>query len=343
MALWMVRAGRHGENEDFCLNNNIAAIGWIELSDLAKIVSQEKLRALCEDVYKDDSKAKISTSVGQLWIFLGRMKEKDLVVLPLKTRSVIAIGRVEGPYKYCATNPVGLRHTRKVKWIKTDLPRTAFGQDLLYSFGAFMTVCQVQRNEAETRVEAILKTGRDPQMGGSAPKGDGPVPGSDTPIDIEQHSLDQIRGFITAKFQGHEFTRLVAEVLKAQGYNTYMSPPGPDGGIDILAGRGPMGFDAPRLCVQVKSGRDPESVNTLRELQGVMKNFGAQQGLLVSWGGFKDTVYKEARTLFFDLRLWDADRFIAALLEAYDQLSDEVQAELPLKKVWALVPEEQAL
>ena len=340
MALWVVRAGRQGEHEEFCLSNNAAAIGWDRLPDLSKFDSQEKLRALYEDIYTDRTKAHVSNALGQLWNFLGRMNENDLVVFPLKTRSAIAVGRVEGPYKHCSNNPDGAKHTRKVKWIRTDLPRNAFGQDLLASFGAFRTVSQVQCSEAEMRVQAILKCGADPQLGEEGEKKtSGP---SDAPeIDIEQHALDQIRAFITAKFHGHEFTRLVAEVLRAQGYSTYVAMPGPDGGVDILAGRGPMGFDAPRLCVQVKSGRDPENVNTLRELQGVMKNFGAQQGLLVSWGGFKDTVYKEARTLFFDLRLWDADRFIQALLDSYDQLSDEIQAELPLKKVWALVPEEQ--
>ena len=38
---------------------------------------------------------------------------------------------------------------------------------------------------------------------------------------------------------------------------TKLSPPGPDGGIDIFAGRGPFGLDAPRLCVQVKSQNSP--------------------------------------------------------------------------------------
>jgi restriction system protein len=119
-----------------------------------------------------------------------------------------------------------------------------------------------------------------------------------------------------------------------------VSPPGADGGADIVAGQGSMGFDRPRLCVQVKSGHLPESVNILRELQGVMKNLGAEQGLLVSWGGFKDSVYKEARSLFFEIRLWDADQLLDALSANYERLSKEIQAELPLKRVWTFVPED---
>jgi restriction system protein len=37
------------------------------------------------------------------------------------------------------------------------VPRSAFEQDLLYSFGAFMTVCGMARNDAEARVRAMVK------------------------------------------------------------------------------------------------------------------------------------------------------------------------------------------
>jgi predicted Mrr-cat superfamily restriction endonuclease len=92
-------------------------------------------------------------------------------------------------------------------------------------------------------------------------------------------------------------------LLQADGYTTELSPSGPDSGVDIIAGRGAMGFDPPRLCVQMKSGNDPVDVKVLRELQGVMRNFGTEQSLLVSWGGFKQSVHNEARRLFFEMRL----------------------------------------
>jgi restriction system protein len=101
-----------------------------------------------------------------------------------------------------------------------------------------------------------------------------------------------------------------------------------------------MGFDQPRLCVQVKSSDSPVDVGVLRELQGVMRNFGADRGLLVSWGGFKGSVLSEARRLFFDIRLWDAGDLVTTLLENYGSLPEAFQAELPLKRTWVLVPGE---
>jgi restriction system protein len=51
-------------------------------------------------------------------------------------------------------------------------------------------------------------------------------------------------------------------------------------------------------------------------------------------------VPKEAARLFFELRLWDADDLVKAILATYESLPDALQAELPLKRIWVLVPEE---
>ena len=54
---------------------------------------------------------------------------------------------------------------------------------------------------------------------------------------------------LEANFAGHHLARLIEAILKAQGYVTRKSEPGKDGGIDILAGSGPLGFNEPTyLC-----------------------------------------------------------------------------------------------
>lgn len=142
--------------------------------------------------------------------------------------------------------------------------------------------------------------------------------------------------YISAKFKGHGMARLIDAVLRAQGYTTHISAPGPDKGIDILAAPGPLGFGQPRICVQVKSGDTPLDRPTLDQLIGVMQNVQAEQGLLVSWGGFKSSIDKEKAGQFFRVRLWDQDKLIEQLLAHYEQLDEELQAELPLKRIWTL-------
>ena len=332
MAIWMVRAGSNGEWEDVALNQGVAVIHWADMPNLSNVRSREQMEALCQEVYPDEEPNKIRNWVGQLWAFRERIQPDDLIVLPLKTRSAIAIGRVTGPYKYRSDLSEDTRHTRPVEWLRTDLPRSAFDQDLLYSMGAFMTVCQIQRNNAEERIRALLKGGR------SEPPVTPPEP---PPTDLETYARDMIRTYVGQKFRGRDLERLVMAVLRALGYQTQLAPTGADGGVDIIAGQGPMGFDPPRLCVQVKSGDQPQDVKTLRELHGVLKTFGAQQGLLVAWGGFKTTVVEEARRLFFEIRLWDADNLVDALLETYDRLPAELRTELPLKRIWTLALEEE--
>jgi len=72
-----------------------------------------------------------------------------------------------------------------------------------------------------------------------------------------------------------------------------------------------------------------------------MKTFSADQGLLVSWGGFNRAVLEEARRSFFTVRLWDSGDLIKAILKNYDNLPDALKAELPLKTIWGLVQEEE--
>ena len=265
---------------------------------------------------------------------MHEMKPGDLIVLPIKHRSVIVIGEVSGAYLYKMTNPVGTKHTRAVKsW--HEYPRNQFDQDLLYSFGALSTICRIKRNRAEERVRAIF-VGKTVTI---QPKEEEIK--SDNSLDIEQFARDQIVNHINSKLKGHGLAYLVGAVLSAQGYEIRISPEGPDGGVDVLAGRGTLGFESPRLVVQVKSYDSPVDVSVLRELSGVMSAFGADQGLVVSWGGFKSSVEKEAARQFFKIRLWDADDLVRMVQDNYENLPKEMQANLPLKRIWALVTEEE--
>ena len=66
----------------------------------------------------------------------------------------------------------------------------------------------------------------------------------------------------------------------------------------------------------------------------------AEHGLLVSWGGFKQTIEKERAAQFFRVRLWNRDDLITNLLGAYDRLDEEIRNKLPLKRIWCVSAEE---
>lgn len=345
--VWMVRAGRHGEDEDLCLDTGRAIIGWQNHGDLSKVKSYEDALAAMQSADTSGNSHRVANFARQFWAFRGLIQVGDTVVLPLKNRpGQIALGVVEGDYEFVAIEGTK-RHSRRVKWIRPDVARSSFKEDLLFSFGAFMTVCRIQRNQAEHRIAEVLAERPDPGYTPVADKKSGgvkhelpPEEEQEANIDLAQAARDEIVAWIRANFQSHELARLVAQLLEVEGYVTTVSPPGPDGGADILAGRGPLGLDSPSLCVQVKATESAADVKIFRELVGTMNAFKADQGLLVCWGGFTQPARIEARQQCFRVRLWDQSDIVEAIFRAYDKLSPEFQAELPLKQIWVLVREE---
>jgi restriction system protein len=343
--VFLVRAGGAGEDEEYVLEHGLAVVSFRDIPSLEGAADYEDVLKRVTVALPGDSPRRLGNFAGQMWAFAVDMKPGDIVVLPRKLTSQVALGRVKGPYRYRDIDG-HLRHTREVEWVRPDVPRATFAQDLLYSFGAFMTVCRIARNDAATRVAAVLTGKSDPGYSGSTDSNGkvAKVPGGsvdgEAAFDLAQLAHDQIVGHIQTRFAGHALSTLVDAVLRADGWVTKVSPPGADGGVDILAGRGPLGLDAPRLCVQVKSQSTPADVMVYRTLQGAMQSFKAEQGLLVCWGGFNRVVLTEARQGHFSVRLWDSKDLVEAIFRNYERLPAEIQAELPLKRVWMLVREE---
>lgn len=339
MAVWTVKCGSRGEREDRLLQHGLIGGGWDELPSLANVQTKEELADIYIHAVPDIGKSAMANYVGQLWSLTHRMQEGELVVLPLKTTGTVAIGEVCGPYAYRTDLGGDLRHVRSVRWIRDDVPRDAFDQDLLYSFGAFLTFGQVRRERAEERIRAALgvKVGPSTVL---APKTDAfETETSDSNPNVQDIAREQVRQAITQRFAGHDLTTLVAEVLRAQGFTEVdESAPGADRGVDILAGLGPLGMDHPRVAVQVKTGQ--AGVEEFRQLRGTMADFDAEQGLLVSWAGFRGKVRAEARTSHFSVRLWDAGDLLDQIFLHYELFSSDIRARLPLQRTWTLAQTE---
>ena len=161
-AAWLVRSGQNGERDRWALEGNRVGSGFIEVPDLSAVDSRERMREVVEESYAGSAAGRITNFAGQLWAFRGKISVGDLVVLPLKRKSQLAIGRVTGDYAYDADAPEDRRHYRRVEWLRTDVPRKRVQQDLLNSLGAFMTVCELWKNDAAWRLAEIARTGEDP-------------------------------------------------------------------------------------------------------------------------------------------------------------------------------------
>lgn len=345
MNLWLNRAGSHGEYENEFLTTNRVYATWSGNDfDMSPYKTNKELAAAMAKKFPEVKPKALQNWASQLRPFVHDFKKGDLVVVPLKNRG-IQIGEITGDYRYDPKADPMYRHSRPVKWVGENIPRTNFSQDLLYSFGAFMTICQITRNDAAERIAAMRKNGwkTESQKTITQPANDAEA-AEDSLVaesDLETLGQDRIARLIRAKFKGHGLTRLVDGILRAQGYTTFQSPEGADGGADILAGSGPLGFGSPRICVEVKSGDAPIDRPTVDKLLGAVQKFGADSGLFVSWSGFKTNVPKELAPQFFRLRLWDQSELLAQLFANYDKLDEDLKAELPLKRIWTVVPQDE--
>ena len=79
----------------------------------------------------------------------------------------------------------------------------------------------------------------------------------------------------------------------------------------------------------------------LDQLVGTMQHVGADQGLLVWWGGFKTTVKHELPHLFFKVRLWEQNDLIDEFLANYDKFDEDRRADIPLKRIWTVASPEE--
>jgi hypothetical protein len=112
--------------------------GWAEVPDLSNSTTREQVAQIVIDAYPGGSALTANyTGTGQLWALRNRIKPGDLLVIPMKTTKQITVGRVTGGYEYLSSeDDPNCRHVVRVKWQRTDVPRTTIKQDLLFTLGA---------------------------------------------------------------------------------------------------------------------------------------------------------------------------------------------------------------
>lgn len=350
---WVVRGGRKGEHEQYNIDHGRTTVGWADVGDIGPCASKAEVLNLLEQTYPDYIPNRRSNISSQLWSFRNRIRVGDLIVMPLKTKSgYLQFGRVTGPYAYDAQNPDGNRRKYlPVTWNAEPVSKAGIESDLMYSLNAIMTVFSPSRHDAVNRLVAIAQTGADPGYPDEAADAlQAPTPASHlAAVEEDDEEVtdpetvptlgaiqDQIRAFIAENFREHKLTHLVADVLEVHGFLCEVSPPGPDGGVDIVAGMGPLGLDSPTLVVEVKSEPNPVDVKVLRGLHSARIQHEADQALLVAWGGVTKAAAREFRTYRTSLRIWDGEEFLNELLAVYDELTSTIRAELPLKQAWVL-------
>ena len=154
----------------------------------------------------------------------------------------------------------------------------------------------------------------------------------------EEQAWNEIESFIRT-MAPYEFQDLVADLLKALGYHiAWISPPGKDGGVDIIAHTDPLGTQSPRIKVQVKRVGQKVDLQTLNSFLAIIDSDDV--GLYVSTAGFtRDAEEAARRQSGRKITLIDLERLLDLWIGAYNKLDEKSRRRLPLSPIYFLTPE----
>ncbi len=118
---------------------------------------------------------------------------------------------------------------------------------------------------------------------------------------------------------------------------TWVAPPGPDKGVDIVAYNDPLGATGPRIKVQVKRRADNIAVQEVRSFMAVLSTNDV--GIFVTTGGFTSEAQSEARQQESRrVSLLTMDDLIDLWVEHYERLPESDKQLLPLRPIYYLAP-----
>lgn len=317
--------GIHTQDDSLFLRDNVIAIGWREMGNLRNIgKDRDAFKMHYSEVYLDAKKGSIPTAAGMLFRFLNEAQIGDYVVFPSKSNRQINIGVIESDYIY-EPSAVEYVQQRKVKWLK-HLPRTSFSQGALYEVGSAMSFFAV-KNYADEYLAALEEN----FTGGAADESEDESVGA-TADDIVESTKDFVLKELSRYLKGYDLELFVADLLRAMGYRTRVSPHGGDSGIDIVAYKDEL---PPRILVQVKSSDGAIKESTIQSLKGAMRE--GDYGLFVTLSDYTKNAqrYLDSTPI---IRGINGTELVDLILKYYKDLSDKYVRMIPLKMVYIPVP-----
>ncbi|MFD2498230.1 restriction endonuclease [Rhizorhabdus histidinilytica] len=137
-----------------------------------------------------------------------------------------------------------------------------------------------------------------------------------------------------------EFQEMVADLLRGMGYHvSWVSPPGKDNGVDVIAFADPFGVTGPRIKAQVKRWQQKVDSDGLKSFLATLTS--GDVGIYICLAGFTRDAQDYARNQETRrVTLIDARRFFDLWVENYASLADEARRRLPVVPVYFLAPRE---
>ena len=278
-------------------------------------------------VYPDASKGAVATCAGMLYRFCHEVQMGDYVVYPSKSDRMINIGEITGDYEFVPDAHEYVQQ-RNVMWLK-HIPRTSFSQGALYEIGSALSFFAV-KNYADEFLSALDKGFKK-----HAASNDEDDTVGATAEDIIESTKDFILKELSRNLKGYALEEFVADLLRAMGYRTTVSPQGGDSGIDITAYKDEL---PPRILVQVKSQDSDIKETTIQSLKGAMRE--GDYGLFVTLSNYTKNAQKYLESTPI-IRGINGTELVDLILKYYEDLDIKYKKMIPLKMVYIPVPKQE--
>jgi restriction system protein len=320
--------GIHTYDEALFLKDDKMAIGWKEIGNLREIpANRDDFKKKYVQVYPDASKGAVATCAGMLYRFCHEVQIGDYVVYPSKSDRMINIGEITGDYEFVPDAHEYVQQ-RNVKWLK-HIPRTSFSQGALYEIGSALSFFAV-KNYADEFLSALDKGFKKH----AAANDEDDTVGA-TAEDIIESTKDFILKELSRNLKGYALEEFVADLLRAMGYRTTVSPQGGDSGIDITAYKDEL---PPRILVQVKSQDSDIKETTIQSLKGAMRE--GDYGLFVTLSNYTKNAQKYLESTPI-IRGINGTELVDLILKYYEDLDIKYKKMIPLKMVYIPVPKQE--
>ena len=320
--------GIHTYDEALFLKDDKMAIGWKEIGNLREIpANRDDFKKKYVQVYPDASKGAVATCAGMLYRFCHEVQMGDYVVYPSKSDRMINIGEITGDYEFVPDAHEYVQQ-RNVMWLK-HIPRTSFSQGALYEIGSALSFFAV-KNYADEFLSALDKGFKK-----HAASNDEDDTVGATAEDIIESTKDFILKELSRNLKGYALEEFVADLLRAMGYRTTVSPQGGDSGIDITAYKDEL---PPRILVQVKSQDSDIKETTIQSLKGAMRE--GDYGLFVTLSNYTKNAQKYLESTPI-IRGINGTELVDLILKYYEDLDIKYKKMIPLKMVYIPIPKQE--
>lgn len=333
LVFWGIHGGKTGDADNLFRKLHRIGLGWETMPDLLTLQqTRDEYKSTLAKMEPHTKPGAIPVAAGQLFRFVNEMKTGHYVIYRSKATRKFHIGQITGDYLYDPKLNSAYPHQRSVKWLKEVSP-TSKSQGALYEMGSAMSLFLV-RNYTDEWIASLQGTDVDTHGLDMADAHQ-----DETVLMVAESISQNTRDFVLKQFQtelkGHPFAEFVGHLLSKMGYVVRVSPPGADGGVDVIAHKDELGFEPPIIKVQVKSSDGNVGNQEVAYLTGILAPQG-EFGLMVSLSDYTNPAKNFAKGKA-NLRLLNADDIIDLTLRHYDSLDPRYKAVIPLRQVF--VPE----